>query len=293
MSILQEVPGNVNKVSAKIIDYLNKRPLKGSVKYRMLNGTKNIDPQAVKGKNDILYPSITQLRLVDKIEDPETNQFVQIGYIKQVDEKGINHTFAEKLIKGSTRGVFVLHEEIPEEAEMYPVIELLSANATNPFRNTNVAPLFERVDIVKEAGETIAKNNKLFRAWKAIDVMEMADKRIFHAANGGNFDDEPDVVNGNLQELAKADPDKFYKMVESPITQIKSMLKQAYDKNIIQYDGQGHRYMWVNGETIISLNRSEGVEPLFQFAEWLQTSKNGGQIQIQIKNLLQPETKKK
>ena len=293
MTSLQKVPGSVNKISPKLEKYLIERPLKGIVKYRMLNGTVNIDPKAVKGKDDILFPSITQLTLTDKIKDPETGSFVTIGVLKAVDEKGVNHTFKTHFVPGSSRGLLVLHEGITDEEEMYPILELLNSNGSNPFRMTNEKPLFERIDKVKEDNVTLARNNKLFRAWQALDLMSMEDKRIFHSANGGSMDDAEETVNANLQELAKADPDKFYIMVDSPATQVKALVKQANERNIVQYDAQQHKYQWVGGDTIVTLNRTEGMEPLAQFAEWLSTSKDGGQIQLQIKNLLAPAEEKK
>ena len=293
MATLQEVPGNVNKISPELEKYLKARPLVGTVKYRMLNGTVNVDPKAVKGLDDILYPSITQIWFKDTIKDPGTKSTVRIGYIKEADEKGLNHTYGHWLIPGVNRGVFTLAEGILEHEEIYPVIELLNSNKSNPYRTETDPPLFERIDKLKEANLTIAKNNKLFRAWQAIDIMEMSDKRIFHAANGGQFDDDEGLVNSNLQELAKADPEKFYLMVDSPLTHVQSLVKQASDNNIWQYDAQQHRYLWVGGETIVTLTRMEGVDHLTQFADWLQKNHNGAQIQKQAKNLLVPEEGKK
>lgn len=293
MAILQEVPGNVNKISPELEKYLAARPLKGTAKYRMLNGTVNIDPKAVKGRDDILYPSITQLWFKDTIKDPGSKSNVRIGHIKEVDEKGLNHTFGNWLIPGVNRGIFTLTEGNLEQEEIYPIVELLNSNKSNPYRSENEPPLFERIDKVKEANVTLALNNKLFRAWQAIDIMQMVDKRVFHAANGGGFDDEESIVNSNLQELAKADPEKFYLMVDSPLTHVKSLVKQASDSNIWQYDAQQHRYLWVAGETIVVLSRVEGLDHVTQFAEWLQTNHNGGQIQKQAKNILIPEEGKK
>jgi len=286
---------NVNKISDALKKYLDERPIKGNVKYRMLNGTKNIDPKAIIGKDDYSFPSITQIILRARLKDPGTKQPVEVAHVKIMGKDSVE-AYGVLNIPDTNRGVFVLHEGIMDEEEIYQVIELLNENASNPYRDASVNPLFERVDETYLSKMNVARRKTKQTMYEYIDLLDMTERRLLHAANGGGFDDDPDVVTDKLQELAEKDPVWFDKMVNSPITPLKSVVKQAIEKGHVQYNAQTHQYLWVvSQETIATLDRVEGVAPVQQFAEWLDTSKNGEAITKQMKNLIapKPDTKEK
>jgi hypothetical protein len=281
----------INKISKQVQAHLDKYPLTGIAKFRMLNGTPNVDPQA-KAFNKTFYPSITTIHYKSRFTDPGTKQPVEIGKVIEFNEKGAPVRWERKHVHGYEKGQIVLMSESMDDAEAYPIFQLHNENLSNPFRDTSVVATFERVDVLKEDSLAVRMNNKLFKAWQAIDYMDIADKRLYHAANGGGYDDETITVDANLQRLAQADPEKFSTMIDSPLTKIKSTVKQCHDKNLVQYDAQQHRYLWVGGETIATLNRVEGQSETTQFAEWLNTNKNGTQILSQMNNLLSPKEEK-
>jgi hypothetical protein len=284
---------DVNKISATLKKYLNDRPLKGNVKYRMLNGTKNIDPKAVVGKDDYVFPSITQIILRARLKDPETKQPVEVAHVKTMGKDNVE-AYGVLNVPDTNRGVFVLHEGIMDEEEIYHVVELLNENASNPHRDQSVNPVFERVDEVSLSKAKVAKRSTRIEMLKYIDILDPIEKRILYAANGGGYDDDIDVVTDKLQELAEKDADWFKGMVENNLTPIKAIVKQALEKGHIQYDAQTHQYRWVaTGDNIVSLDRVEGVAPAQQFAEWLDTSKNGEAITKQMKNLISPKEEPK
>lgn len=280
---------NVNKISPELEKYLKDRPLKGNVKYRMLNGTKNIDPKAIVGKDDYVFPSITQIILRARLKDPGTKQPVEIAHVRTMGKDNVE-AYGVLNVPDTNRGVFVLHEGIMDEEEIYHVVELLNENASNPHRDASVPPVFERVDEVSLSKGKVQQRNIRIEMLKYIDILDPLEKRILYAANGGGFDDDLDVVTDKLQELAEKDATWFKGMVENRLTPIKSIVKQALDKGHIQYNAQTNQYIWVaTGDVIVSLDRIEGVAPVQQFAEWLDTSKNGEAITKQMKNLIAPE----
>ena len=284
---------NVNKISPALEKYLADRPLKGNVKYRMLNGTKSIDPKAIVGKDDYLFPSITQIILRARIKDPETKQPVEVAHVKTMGKDNVE-AYGVHMVPDTNRGVFVLHEGIMDEEEIYPVIELLNENASNPYRDKTVNPVFERVDEVSLSKGKVQQRNIRIEMLKYIDILDPMEKRILYAANGGGFDDDLNVVTDKLQELAEKDATWFKGMVESALTPIKAIVKQALEKEHIQYNAQTNQYVWLGTqEPIVSLDRVEGVAPVQQFAEWLNTSKNGEAITKQMKNLIAPKVEAK
>lgn len=281
----------VNQITkgGKIEKYLESKKLKTgeSVKYRLLNGTKNMDPNAVKGKNDWLWPYVQRL-LKTRLKDPDSGQVVDIAVVKEVDGLVIKKYGLLEVPVGN-RGIFYVHEGLLDEEEAYPVLELMNENKSNPFRDASVEALFERVDEVALAKLKVAKRKLKQDVMDYIAVLDMTERRLLHAANGGNFDDDPDVVTDSLQELAEKDPVWFDTMVNSRLTPIKAIVKQALEKEHIQFDSQTNQYKWLaSGEVIASLDRIEGVAPAQQFAEWLDTNKNGDAITKQMKNLIAP-----
>lgn len=287
--MLQTIKGlPVNEVSDEVKKYLEKNPMPDVVKYRLLNGTVNKDPKAVKGKDDILYPSNTQIVLKSRFIDPGTKQPVTIGKIKSFDEKQVTAWDVVNVL-ASNRGLIVLHKGVVEEFEMYDVFELLNENASNPFRDQSAPKLFERIDENKTAQRIVDAGKQRAKMYRYVDLMDDQELRIVHAANGGNWEDSPSVAIANLYQLIDKDATKFEKMVDDKSTLVKAIIKRAMEANVITFNPMTNQFSWTGGSVIATLDRKEGVDSLDLFAEWLDTSKTGEQVTFQMKKLINPE----
>jgi hypothetical protein len=280
---------NINVISEQLQKHLEKNaiPAKGKIEYKLLNGTLDINPELKTEEERLKYPSLTQIHLSTKVKDPGNGgKVVEIGIVKDFDEQG-RPIYDKLFVMGAEKGKLFFHDDVMGHGEIAALLELHQQNESNPFRDKSIKPLFKKIDRLKDAQDEKALSDKLFKSLQAIDLMTNEDKRLIHAASGGNYHDEDILVEASLTKLAKKDPEGFYKLADSPLTKIKALVKQAEESNIIQFDAQHYKYIWVKSkETIATLERIEGEPTLSQMAEYINTHKEGGKIQKQIETML-------
>ena len=278
---------NLNIVSDTVKSYLNSIQLKPGqmVKYRLLNGTPNIDPQRKKG-DDMLYPSCVAISLQEKIKDPEGG-IKQVGLVKAFDdnERPIFVDFILTPQKGDG-GFFFLSGDRVADIEMYDIIELKNNNKSNPYRDISVTPIFERVNEAAESKVRSKKRNYLFDSLDAIRHWTPEEMRFAGASNGLSSALEIDVLKDKLEEIAERDPETFYKSIESEDNKLKAIIKLATEAGFISFNA--HEYKWIdkNGETVALLDRREGENEVTGLLQFLKTSVNGPAIQGKLEKLL-------
>lgn len=298
--MLQTYAGSsLNKISKKVQDYLDQRALKPgeTVKYRLLNGTKNIDPQRAKG-DDLLFPSSIIIHLRDRIKDPGANGdkggVVEIGAVESFDDKTKLPVFKKFILtpqKGDG-GYFMLSGNNVIDIEMYDILELKNCNKSNPFRDASEDILFERVDEAKESKVRSTKRNFLYDSLDAIRHWTPDEMRIAGAAHNLNANLSIDVIKDRLEEIAEKDPETFYKTIDSEDNKVKALIKLAADAQIIAFSAHENKWFYPgNGETVALLERREGSNEIEQLKEFLKTSANGPAIEGQLQKLLKAQKK--
>lgn len=284
--MLQKI-GNLNNISKTVQDYLDSIKLKDGqmVKYRLLNGTKNIDPERAKG-DDMIFPSCIAIPLHEKIKDPEYGP-TQIGLVNEFDDKEQPIFQTHILVpQRGDGGIFFLSGDKVTDIEMYDILELKNCNKSNPYRDKTVIPLFERVDEAAESKVRSKKRNYLFDSLDAI--RHWTKDELIYA--GASYNISPsvgvDVIKDKLEEIAEKDPETFYKSIESEDNKIKAIIRLAVDAGLISFNA--HEYKWVDntGETVALLNRREGEDENSGLVQFLKTSVNGPAIQGKLEKLL-------
>lgn len=278
---------DVNKVSDEVKKYITDRGLKPgqTVKYRLLNGTKNQD----KEKNDgpVLYPSSVSIPLTDKIWDPGHNALVTVGVIRDVDRDG-NITYKKHFVYPvKNEGTFTLTGSNSDHIEIYEVLELISLNKTSPYRSEKVHPLFERIDEVAESKAKSQRRNVLRDSLNAIANWDMDELRAAGAAYNIPIDLDKDVIRERLEDIAEKDPVTFYKTIDNEETKTKGLINVAKQRGVISYNAHEHTWtMTGSGELIGALARTEGLDETTQFAQLLMTGANGAKIKKNIEKIL-------
>lgn len=293
---LQQYPGSdLNKFSKTVQDYLDNRKLKPGdmVKYRLLNGIRNIDPQRRRG-DDILFPASVSIPLTDNIYDPgeegkNNGRVVQVGVVKafnDVTKMPVFRKYAVQPQKGDN-GIFVLRGGVIQEMEVYEALELSNRNKSNPFRDQSEEAMFERVDDSAESKVKSTKRNFLFDSLNAIRQWTPEEMRIIAASYNLSTSLPVDVLKDKLEEIAEVDPKKFYDLIDSEDTKIKAVIKLAMESGIIAFNAHENKWVYAEGgETIALLDRKEGINEMEQFKEFLKSSANGHNIKEQLKKLI-------
>jgi len=278
----------VNLLSPEHISYLTKGKLEsnGSIKYRILKKTKNLDPQRKPG-DDWIYPSCLSIPLASKIKKP-SGGVVSIGVVSNYDAstKSVSFKRFQHLPTKGDGGYFMLYGNNVEDSENWPALELSNKNASNPFRDQSVIPEFERVDEVKESKIRSKKRNFLYDSLDAIRNWTPEEMRI--AAAGYNLPElDPDALKDRLDELAEKDTESFYNAIDSIDNKVRAVINLAKSRNIISYSPHENKWFYVGGGgTIVLLERKEGVDEMAQFTNFLKNSPNGAAVQDNLRTLI-------
>lgn len=272
---------NVNQIGSTAIGYLKNYPLERgkTIKFRLLRKKVNPDPQKREGA--FLYPNIS-LRTQYWINDKE-NGPVEVAAIHSINRDNSFRIKKYSVDGSNNQGIFTLYGDNVEDQKIFPYLMLSPENRYSPFYNTGEEALYEIIDEIGEAKKSVNRVGVLLKCLQAISHMELEELRLYNTAFGGSTYDAKEVMMNRLNELATKDPIDFFKVVDEPIIKIKALIKQATELNVIQYEAQQHKYLWVvSQETIATLDRIAGNEPIDLFAEWLHTSKDGEKIQKMI-----------
>lgn len=285
---------DLNNLSAKLISYLDQRKLKlgQNVKYRILKKTKNTDPQRKPG-DDWLYPSTIVIHLRDRVKKPEGG-VVEIGVVDSVDPISKLPIFKKPLTithqKGDA-GYFLLNGDNINDIEMYPLLELSNKNASNPFRDAAEEPIFERVDEVKESKARSEKRNYLYDSLDAIRHWTPDEMRLSAAENGIPDTLDIDTIKDRLEELAEKDPKTFYDGIGSIENKMRAIINLAKSRGIINYSAHENKWLYAgSGDTIVLLERREGVNEMQQFINFLMNSPKGADVQEHLKKLIKAKS---
>lgn len=282
---------NLNKLPAKVVKYLADARPKGveMAKYRLLNGTKNIDKDREKG-DEFLFPSAVTINLNGSFIDPETGKdTVEWGVVKSFDEKLKRPTFKKYFVRPTKGdgGIFFIRGNSVADMDDYDGLELSNENRNNPFRDESVPPIFERIDEAKESRVRSKKRNYLFDSLSAIRDWTQDERRIAGAAYNLSTTLSPDELKDRLEEIAEKDPKKFYDGIDSTDNSTKAIIKMSQEAEIITYIPFEHKWVYVgSNETLALLDRREGVNEYQQLLEFLKNSANGPAIKGQLEKLL-------
>jgi hypothetical protein len=281
-----QVVGKINQVDEKSLP----KPLGigETVVYQLLGGVENPDPDARKAI-PVLYPVIVTIPSKDRIKDKTTGKVVDIGVIENynINAAGQPEIKYKKLavFAKANNGLFFCTGGNLSEEEQYEYYELSNYNESNPDRDTSIEPKFKRVDEVKDSKQRNKSRNSLLEALKYFDGMTLGEMKELAASLNWNENMPPDILKDKIGEFAMNKPEDFKKAVMDKGRDVKAIIKQAITAGVIKYDVAQHR-ITLNGQTLIKLERVEGVDYLVQAADWMATAKNGEKTLATIKKLM-------
>lgn len=280
-----KVVKDTNNVSKELVP---KKLEKGQVvKYQLLNGKQNPDPEKRKFR-PVVYGSMTQIPTLDRIFDPVKQEHVDIAVVQSFDAQTGKVTPKPLWVPKTDNGMITITGGNIADEELYEFLELTNYNESNPNRDASVEPLFKRIDDVKDAKERTKKRSELLEAMTYVSSMTNGQIKAFAASMNWNENDPIELLQDRIEALAQTKPGEFSKLVlKTDELDAKTFVKRAVDSGKVSYDPQQHKLVnAVTGETLIKFERSEGVEWLAQAAEYITTHKNGQKVQTTIKKLV-------
>ena len=247
-----------------------------------------------------------QIPTRDRIKDPffkrgvsTTPEYVHIGVPVEVNanSEAVETTkfFMPGIGESQFLGKFSLLGGDLDDDELYEYLWLSNYNASNPYRDKSIEPLYDFIDITKVTKEKRKGANNKLTALSLATTMDLDDVRDFHASMGWSMTAEPEEMRASVEDYADKFTDEFLKRFDDPMTKVKSEIKRSIDLGIIKYDPTGHKILYAKSNTVVmKLERVEGVDYLTQAAEWTSVTGQQGSnfrkaIQKQLKEAYAPK----
>lgn len=252
---------------------------------RMISVSRSVDGVREPERKMESFGSSKTFRLRDRIKDPFTNQFVDIGVPKEYDNERM--TKAEKYTIQSPgenvflNGYFTLSGNNHNHVEIFEFLWLSNKNESNPHRDPSVQAEYKYIDYAAEKQRENKNIDQLITALKFADDMSTDEVRQFAAMQ--NWDLNSEDLKADVKRYAKDNPKGFLELFNpkgnNKFTKDHFTIKAAMDNGIIIYDPAKHAMVWGESNTTAAiLEREEGKTPVDLFYDWTTKVKNGQDV---------------
>lgn len=277
--MLQET-GKFNKLSPELLKKLEDRisSFGQSVRYRFDIEQANPDPEKYNGKT--VFPSMYTLKpatftITDKIkgaDGKEKPSVVNVGLIKDTDDKGNPTSFIKIRITAGMRGILRLELDKEEDRAMCMFIELNPKLSGGDFSDPSKFQVISRIDESKVADTQRKERSARLKAMAAAENMSFEEIKNFADAMQWDSSEKENVLRNSIEALAQDDPAFFNELVEGKDIQYRAVVKQALDKKIIIFDPAEYKFTWSgNKQNIAILSPIGEKNEVEKLADFLQT----------------------
>ena len=282
---------NINKISKEYQDELDQKRLSPGqvVQFRLLDGVLNPDPdERRKEGKEIIWKQVDFIRGQDTIKDPYSGKIVDIGVVKEVDEKGKPTFFEWSFSPKDSNGFITIVGGNIELERWYEFMLITNRNESNPHRDKNIKAKFKLIDAAKESKEQNRKDDLLTEMLVLVKSLSKSERQEIAAAYNWDRHSEDEVITQRLREIVKKDPEGFSKIVGNKYDlSVRAIINDALAEGVVTYAPLENKYTFTKtDEVICTLTRSESVDSKDQFLEWLKTNNAGKAVLKNIKTQL-------
>ena len=249
----------------KIPDRLKKTLTDDMVVYSLINIK---DDPYNPGKK--IIPRMECLPCTEEIYDKETGKHIPIATIDRVKTNG-EAVFGDIIFESINYGKIVLSKHNPKHHRWYQRLEISNYNVCNPERNPDAPALFKRID--KNAAALLEREKRQESLKAQLKASELNSDKLKPVAMalGINTSEPDEVVRNEVEKVAAKNPDKLLEIVKQEKLEVKLMLKEAVELQIITHDQRSHTFFWtVTEEVIFKYKKTVGTDAYLKFAEELE-----------------------
>jgi hypothetical protein len=260
-----------NNLPKELIDKTKLRPGE-IVSYKLVGiGANPMDPSRMA------IPSLRNVPSIDQIWEPSTETYVDIAPVKSVDPSG-KHIFHKIYFYGVSGGILVLHGGRAVDQEIHSYLSLCNYNKSNQGRDTSKEAIFELVDeAVKSETERRSRNIKR-EALNAAADLNPEDVRDYIASMGLDDTGKIDVLRNKLEEMADKTPQQFMELINNKQAIMKASVNRAISKGVILFNAEQSRFMWPNGEVILTVSRTTGGNNVDELVSYCVSNAKGEKV---------------
>lgn len=272
---------NNNKPNYKIPEKFKRSLKKGEfAMYRMLGvtfGTNEKGEVTITGR-DLILPN------VDVIQDSESGDLIPIAYVKSWKANG-DPNIGEIMFYAENQCQFTLRHGA-RDAAAYQFLEICNYNISNPDRDPNAEPAFEKIDTMSGAKDSRAERANKKRA---MDIAaSLTDEELIEFMNANQVKLErltitykPDgtvdfeALRDGVEHLAETRHAKFLNMdagATKPVAGIDQIIDKAIEADVLGFDKETKSwYNKATSKTILQVLSIKFGTPKKELSKWLQS----------------------
>lgn len=290
-----EAQGIYNQLSDKLRADLAEKAKEASkiVVYQFSIARLNPDgEQRANGK--YLYPLHWALTPISfKLVDPYDGKLKTIGMVVHLKENGHQSDKLRRVvIQEPWQGTLRLDMKRAEDRDMFAYLELHPKMENGRFRDTELTPIFRKVDEVAQARVQLKTRQARIDAMYVAANMTTQETRDFACAMGWNEHEDETILRDRIVQCAEQDPEFFREFIDNKNIEFRAVIQRAMDNNIIAFIPVESKFVWVaNGQPIAVLERADAGNVLERMVDWVLVSKNGMEVFSKIKGFLAEKSK--
>lgn len=277
-----EQQGIYNDLSPKLREELEKRINDFGKSVRFKFNIEKPNPDPLKYNGALIYPFTYTLdpkvfQITDPYETREGKQKVKtIGIINKLKEDGKTaESFKCVRINERFKGVLYYDLEDIDQREFTALLLLHPKLVDGKFKDKNKIPVFSIINETKLATEQRTLRSAKLIALNYAEKMSDQDVVDFADAMGGDNSwdstQDPSILRNKIEELAENTPAAFNELVKDEKMKFQTVVKQAFDNNIISYDPTANQIVWVSTtQAIAVLGTNMDKNEVVRAAEFFQ-----------------------
>lgn len=286
---MKVIKGKFNDLSADLLKKIKPLAKGESVVFQVLGSVPNPDPdpQEVK-KRPFLHPK-RNIPMNDYIKDGDSWMKIVVADRWEKDEPVMERFFLPGLdLGGLFNGKFELQGGNKKDEELYEYLMVTNYNRDSVLgedRDDSIEPLFTVVNRTADAVKLTSKVQDLKKALDLAVEMDEASGRVL--AGSLNWAHYPDWVElqSKIVDFAQKDPEQFLKYAKDPSKELKSQIKQAIDKQILDFNPQNGEVK-IGDNVLVVFGKAERKNLLESLVLFFNTAKNGQEMLTLVKEQL-------
>lgn len=266
--------------------------------YNFIGGTAAIDSEVDMSQTtgpQRIYPACWDLQPVTfRIKDPGAKKRIKIGIVTEENPQGDPIGFKRIRLLEHERGIKILNQENPDDEDELALILLHPALKGGMFFDADYPEIMEIVNLAADAKTRNLKRNHKTDAMYVAANMNHKEIKDFACAMGWDENEDVDVLQDKISEMAEKQTDKFKVFIESSMYHHRAEITRAEKAGHIVWIPMENKYTWADGQLIAAFGKQEGpADRLKLITEWISSHRNGEDVFKRIKGLNRPEKKGK
>jgi hypothetical protein len=242
------------------------------VSYRLVGLAANpMDPSR------LAIPSMKSVPSIDQIWDPVTENYVDIAAVKSVSPDG-THRLHKIYFYGSSGGILTLYGGRAADQEIHSYLSLCNYNKSKEGRDEAKEAIFEVVDENKRSEVERKSRNIKREALNIAADLSPEEVRDYIAALGMDDTGKIEVLRNQLEEMADKIPAQFMDLIGNKQAMMKAAINRALAKNVIMFNPEQSRFVWPNGEVILTVSRTTGGNHIEELVSFCVSSAKGEKV---------------